>query len=220
MQETTTFTGMTIKAIHPKGFPVQFTLYEIGHLAEALTFLEASGYTPPPTHPFPELEIVGASQSVGSGGQSIFAPHTVQPKQSSTHGAAPTMVEVAKQRVANAERVTSATENAAAIADRPPASSQPTFDATELVPDIKPGGAMYWLVRGGDWSTFGVRIWPEVLITAGFDPLTMRRDVLTALIDAEEGATPPTIELTGYTATYQLDPSTGKPKKITKLIQS
>jgi hypothetical protein len=66
------------------------------------------------------------------------------------------------------------------------------------------GGKTYWSVKGGRWSQFGVRIWPEVLEAAGFN--------------AEELDPARVYDLKGHRAEIVLKVD-GKPDKVTQLTK-
>ena len=76
-----------------------------------------------------------------------------------------------------------------------------TFDA-ELLIGSTSGDKVYWKVQGGQFSKYGVTIWPEVLEAAG----------ITNLDPAQ------TYNLAGYTAYYVLK-DTGKPDKVVNLAK-
>jgi hypothetical protein len=44
-----------------------------------------------------------------------------------------------------------------------------SFIAESLVANVM-DGKVYWAVQGGQFTQYGVRIWPEVLEAAGYDP--------------------------------------------------
>lgn len=86
----------------------------------------------------------------------------------------------------------------------PPTTTQQTdlsFDASLLVGSMA-NGKTYWKVQGGQFSQFGVTIWPEVLVEAGF------------FVDDLDPAQ--TYNLDGYIAHYVLNDKS-KPSKIVKL---
>ena len=74
------------------------------------------------------------------------------------------------------------------------------FDASELVGTMA-GGKTYWKVKGGQFTKFGVTVWPEVLKDAGLatdlDPMQV-------------------YSLQGYKAFY-VTKDEGKPDKVVKL---
>lgn len=76
-----------------------------------------------------------------------------------------------------------------------------TFPAETLVANVH-NGKTYWKVQGGQFSKYGVTIWPEVMAAAGLDP-----DQLDAM---------QTYDLTGRTATYCVTEE-GNPQKVTAL---
>ena len=87
----------------------------------------------------------------------------------------------------------------------PPPSTQPDGDLlfeAELLVGSTSGDKTYWKVQGGQFSKYGVTIWPEVLDAAGFD---------ASQLDATS-----TYNLNGYTAYYSLK-DTGKPDKVVNL---
>lgn len=75
------------------------------------------------------------------------------------------------------------------------------FDA-ELLVGSTSGDKVYWKVQGGQFSKFGVTIWPEVLEAAGIGDLDPAQ----------------TYDLKGYTAYYVLK-DTGKPDKVVNLAK-
>lgn len=79
-----------------------------------------------------------------------------------------------------------------------------SFAASEMICTVSEGKA-YWKVRGGQFTKFGVTIWPEVLQSAGFDP-----DTLNPMKP---------IPLVGYTAHYALNEE-GKAQKVTALTKT
>lgn len=92
----------------------------------------------------------------------------------------------------------------------PPQATQPpqagqggelTFNAEKLTATVS-DGKTYWKVKGGQFSQYGVTIWPEVLAAAGFSADDMN---------------PTTVyNLNGYQAYYSLNDK-GKPAKVTLL---
>lgn len=76
-----------------------------------------------------------------------------------------------------------------------------TFNAEKLTATVT-NGTTYWKVAGGQFSKFGVTIWPEVLQDAGFDP---------AALDPTQ-----VYNLAGYKAHYALNDK-GKAGKVTLL---
>ena len=76
-----------------------------------------------------------------------------------------------------------------------------TFDA-ELLVGSTSGDKVYWKVQGGQFSQYGVTIWPEVLEAAE----------ITNLDPAK------TYDLTGFTAYYTLKDN-GKPGKVVNLAK-
>lgn len=87
------------------------------------------------------------------------------------------------------------TAQAAPVA--PAASGQ--FAAELLVSNMNEG-KWYWKVKGGQYTKFGVTIWPETLDAAG--------------LEHENGKS---YNMTGWTAHYVAKPD-GKPDKIIKLV--
>lgn len=77
-----------------------------------------------------------------------------------------------------------------------------TFEAEEIVSTMH-DGTVYWKVKGGVYTKFGVTIWPEVLQESGFDYDQM---------DPRE-----TYDINGRKAVCQLNEE-GKPKKVVKLL--
>ena len=76
-----------------------------------------------------------------------------------------------------------------------------TFDA-ELLVGSTSGDKVYWKVQGGQFSQYGVTIWPEVLEAAEITNLDPTQ----------------TYDLTGYTAYYTLKDN-GKPGKVVNLAK-
>lgn len=79
-----------------------------------------------------------------------------------------------------------------------------SFAASEMICTVSEGKA-YWKVKGGQFTKFGVTIWPEVLQAAGFDP-----DTLNPMKP---------VSLAGYTAHYVLNDE-GKAQKVTALTKA
>lgn len=79
-----------------------------------------------------------------------------------------------------------------------------SFAASEMICTVSEGKT-YWKVKGGQFTKFGVTIWPEVLRAAGFDP-----DTLNPMKP---------VSLAGYTAHYVLNEE-GKAQKVTALTKS
>ena len=52
---------------------------------------------------------------------------------------------------------------------QPHAAEELTFDATELACTMQ-DGKPYWKAKGGQFSRYGVSIWPEALAASGIDP--------------------------------------------------
>ena len=75
------------------------------------------------------------------------------------------------------------------------------FDA-ELLVGSTSGDKVYWKVQGGQFSQFGVTIWPEILEAAGIGDLDPTK----------------TYNLTGYVAYYTLKDN-GKPGKVVNLAK-
>jgi len=98
-------------------------------------------------------------------------------------------------------------EPATVTRQQPAANPQPptggSFLADKLTATVDDGNA-YWKVRGGQYTKFGVTIWPEALVDAGFD------------FDELNPMKP--VDLSGWTAHYVLNDN-GKPKKVVKLVQ-
>lgn len=81
-------------------------------------------------------------------------------------------------------------------------NNQPlTFQAKTLVASVTEGTA-YWKVKGGQFTKFGVMIWPEILEAAGFHDLNPLE----------------TYELNGFTAVYTKKDD-GKIDKVTSLVR-
>ncbi len=78
------------------------------------------------------------------------------------------------------------------------------FDAVELVGESS-GGKDAWKVKGGKWTQWGVRIWPEVLDAAG--------------IPSENLDVDKTYKLDGYTA-YYVENDQGNPQKVVNLAKA
>jgi hypothetical protein len=66
------------------------------------------------------------------------------------------------------------------------------------------GDKVYWKVQGGQFSQYGVTVWPEVLEAAG----------LSGVLEHP----PQEYDLAGYTAYYTLNDE-GKPKKVVNLAK-
>jgi hypothetical protein len=77
-----------------------------------------------------------------------------------------------------------------------------TFEAQALTVALDESGRATFKVKGGKFSRWGLRIWPEVLAATGFD--------VNALQAGQ------TYSLTGYTAAYILGDN-GKALKVTEL---
>ena len=94
------------------------------------------------------------------------------------------------------------------VADRPATlgagSNDLNFDAAMLVLSLENGKTNYRL-KGGQFSQFGLRIWPEVLRNAGFD------------LDKFDPRN--TYDMRGWKAYYALNENS-KPSKVTSLIRS
>jgi len=88
------------------------------------------------------------------------------------------------------------------VSTPPAAAAHPdgplTFQAVDMVGSTSQGRT-YWKVRGGQFTKFGVTIWPETLKAAGFD--------MDALDPAE------VYDLTGYKAFYILNAEKSTPEK-------
>ena len=88
------------------------------------------------------------------------------------------------------------------VSTPPTAAAHPdgplTFQAVDMVGSTSQGKT-YWKVRGGQFTKFGVTIWPETLKAAGFD--------MDALDPAE------VYDLTGYKAFYILNAEKSTPEK-------
>ena len=78
-----------------------------------------------------------------------------------------------------------------------------TFDAERLVGSTS-GDKVYWKVQGGQFSQYGVTIWPEVAEAAGFH--------LDQFDPQQE------YDISGYTAYYTLNDK-GKPNKVVNLAK-
>jgi len=76
-----------------------------------------------------------------------------------------------------------------------------SFAAATLVGSVT-AGKSYWKVLGGQFTKFGVTVWPEVLQASGFD--------LNGLVAGS------TYSLEGRTAFYTLK-ADGKPEKVTRI---
>ena len=63
-------------------------------------------------------------------------------------------------------------------------------------------GQKAFKVKGGSFSKHGIRIWPEALQAAGFDPAAFQ---------------PGQYSLAGYTAVYTPGDGAGKGQKVTEL---
>lgn len=85
-----------------------------------------------------------------------------------------------------------------------PGGDSLSFPAETLVATMHQGKT-YWKVQGGQFSKYGVTIWPEVLTAAGF--------FLEDLNPAE------TYDLRGHTAYYELTDE-GKPSKVRQLVKA
>ena len=94
-------------------------------------------------------------------------------------------------------------------AQQQPAQQQPAqqvlnangkeYRAEKLSVEMK-NGKYYYAVTGGQFTQFGVRIWPEVLQSIG--------------IDVKDNPVPDITDLSGYIATYIEGPSRSDPLKI------
>jgi len=80
-------------------------------------------------------------------------------------------------------------------------SQDQSFAADSLIGSILEG-KLYWKVKGGRFSKYGVAIWPEVLKVAGFD---------VDALDPRQA-----YGLNGFTAYYAADEN-GKATKVTRL---
>ena len=81
------------------------------------------------------------------------------------------------------------------------------YDAVSLVGSMYKGKP-YWKVTGGQYSKFGVTVWPEVLTAAGLDP---------AQLDPNN-----TYSLAGFKARFQMGPNEKgemKPDKVYELVR-
>jgi hypothetical protein len=78
------------------------------------------------------------------------------------------------------------------------------FDAVELVGESS-GGKESWKVKGGKFTQYGVRIWPEILDAAG--------------IPSENLDVSRTYKLDGYTA-YYVENDKGNPQKVVNLAKA
>ncbi len=76
-----------------------------------------------------------------------------------------------------------------------------SFAASQLVGSVADGKA-YWKVKGGQFTKFGVTVWPEVLQASGFD--------LNGLVAGSS------YSLEGRTA-YYVCKADGKPDKVTRI---
>lgn len=85
-----------------------------------------------------------------------------------------------------------------------PPGNDLSFAAQTLTASMM-NGKTYWKVRGGQFTKYGVSIWPEVLTAAGIEPSTLN--------PAQE------YQLTGYNAMYQTKIHNGKevPDKVLSL---
>ena len=74
--------------------------------------------------------------------------------------------------------LTTLREGLTAAASQPAASQQPgdtvTFDANILLMSYDDNGQPVYKAKGGQYSKFGVRIWPEVLPILGVNPATLK----------------------------------------------
>ena len=94
--------------------------------------------------------------------------------------------------------------NPAAGANPPATNGQPkTFPAQTLVPSVNEGKT-YFKVKGGQFTKYGVKVWPEVLQEVGFD---------LDQLDATQ-----TYDLSRYEAIYSIKED-GAPEKVTKLVR-
>lgn len=80
-----------------------------------------------------------------------------------------------------------------------------SFQAETLVGSVA-DGKVFWKVKGGKFSQWGVTVWPETLKAAGFDVAQLNP------------ATPGGYSLAGFTAHYTLKDD-GKAKKIVRLTK-
>lgn len=94
------------------------------------------------------------------------------------------------------ERIASALENGAG-GNGSAGGETVEFPAAELIPEMLKG-ELYWKITGGQYTKFGVRVWPEVLEAAGMTDLKIMN-----------------YDLSKYTAVAQI--VDGKPKKIVQL---
>ena len=103
----------------------------------------------------------------------------------------------------NAQNGSGGAQSAPPTVSTPPAAAAHpdgplTFQAVDMVGSTSQGKT-YWKVRGGQFTKFGVTIWPETLKVAGFD--------MDALDPAE------VYDLTGYKAFYILNAEKSTPEK-------
>lgn len=68
----------------------------------------------------------------------------------------------------------SAAASPAAIIPERPAGNTIQFDASIILVGVDDAGQPTYKAKGGQYSKFGVRIWPEVLPELGIDPATLQ----------------------------------------------
>lgn len=85
------------------------------------------------------------------------------------------------------------------VSGTPLDNNSQVFDAETLSAETKEGKT-YWKVKGGQWTKFGVTVWGEVLMQAGFHSLDPMKPY----------------DLHGWRATCALNEN-GKPNKVTRL---
>lgn len=108
-----------------------------------------------------------------------------------------------------AEKTAPAQPAKAAAPPPAPPGGPLTFPAETLTCTSMKDGNALWSVKGKPFSQYGVRIWPEALVAAGFD--------LDSLDPRQSYA------LTGYTAEYvERESPAGKmvPNKVTRLVKA
>lgn len=171
------FNRVTVRTINPAGWPVDFELKEGQHPREAIAWLMEHGYQPAPAGPGTAAPVPAASPvpaAVNGNGHAAPPP-----------AAAPVPV---------------------ASVDPTPApamTGEITFTAGTLAATVDKGKT-YWKIMGGQYQTYGVTVWPEVLTAAGFDP--------AALNPLQ------TYDLTGWTAVCSVK-ANGQPRKVTALTR-
>jgi hypothetical protein len=79
--------------------------------------------------------------------------------------------------------------------------------AEQLVGSVNEGKS-YWKIKGGQFKKFGISIYPEVLVSAGFTSLKEG-----SIYDLTKGGDGSTVHYNAYFSTK----TDGKPEKITKL---